>query len=243
MRVACDAAVVDCDVGAVPRHGERNVNETTAREADSAPAGRTRPPGRRLRIAVPVLVLLLAGAAGFVLWGERGAEPGCPPAPIGARGEPGEYQSVPTAAVPTASGPAQVFAGTTAEEVTDAWVRRWPGPVTMDRSLRIINVTLPGTRDELSAAVVPPTKDRRDEVGHVICRVKLQGSLSRSLLRTLVDGCLGPVLKTDERAAVRDWLTGVDLSPPHFQMKRSPRFELQVNRNAEPNLMLTLNAR
>ena len=110
--------------------------------------------------------------------------------------------------------------------------------------MRFVEVTLPGTRDQLSAGVGQPTRDRRDEVGHVVCRVKLHDGLTRPLRRALArDGCLGPVLKTGERAALRDWLTGVDLSPPHYQAKRSPRFELLVNRNSEPNLILALNAR
>ncbi|WP_320065779.1 hypothetical protein [Micromonospora sp. RTGN7] len=137
------------------------------------------------------------------------------------------------------------FAGMTPSKVTDAWGERWPGPVTVDGALHTIRVTLPGTQGQLSAAVGQPDKDRRDEVAHVFCMVKLRGAVQRPLLKSLVEGCLGPVLKAKERTVVLDWLISADFSVPHphDQIQRSSRFELLANHNSDKNFALILNAR
>ncbi|MEU1604854.1 hypothetical protein [Micromonospora matsumotoense] len=210
------------------------------REAGSAPAsdGTTSRTSRRwLLLAVPVVVLALLLTA--VVWRDRSAAPRRPPGTHGDRGEP----LPPPTPTSTRTGPVPAFAGITPTKVTDAWVERWPGPVTVDGPLRIVNATLPGTRDELAAAVGQPDKYRRDEVAHIFCRVKLRGAVQRPLLKNLVEGCLGPVLTATERTATLDWLLKADFSAPSDHIRQSTRFELLAIHNADENLMLSLNAR
>jgi hypothetical protein len=221
-------------------YGERKVDETE-REAGSVPADGGTRPGRRVALAVSAVVLVLAALVAVVVVRHRDTTPQRPPAPQGARGEPEEYRSSSPTASP--SGPVPAFVGMTPSKVTAAWVERWPGPVTVNGAVRNVRVTLPGTRDQLSATVGQPTKDRRNEVAHVACLVKHRGTVSRPLLQTLVDGCLGPVLRPEERKAVLDWLIGADLSVPHYQFRRSPRFELLANHSADTSFALILNAR
>ncbi|MBQ1019346.1 hypothetical protein KBX71_15930 [Micromonospora sp. D93] len=190
-------------------------------------------------MAVPVVALLLAALVGVVVR-DHGSTPR-PAASQGSRGEPGEYVTRSPAA--SASGPAPAFDGLTPSKVTDAWAARWPGPVTEEGALRTIQVTLPNTKDRLAAAVGQPSKDRRDEVGHVFCMVKLHGAVKRPLLQALVDGCIGPVLGAEERKAVLNWLVGVDFSTPNHQFRQTPGYELLANHNSDENFALTLNAR
>ncbi|MER5702288.1 hypothetical protein ABT023_10090 [Micromonospora sp. NPDC002296] len=214
------------------------MNETE-REPGSVPGGGGATSKRWLLLAAPAVVL--ASLLAVVVVHGRGAAPQRPPGTQGARGEPGEY--LPSSPTATPSGPVPAFAGMTPSRVTDAWVKRWPGPVTVDGSLHTIRVTLPGTQDQLSAAVGQPNKDRRDEVAHVFCMVRLHGAVRRPLLKALVEGCLGPVLKAKERTAVLDWLISADFSVPHYQSQRSSRFELLANHNSDENFALILNAR
>lgn len=215
------------------------MNETEW-EAGSVRAGGRTGPRRWLVFAVPAVILVLAGLVAVVVLRHRDAGPQRPPAPQGARGEPGEEQLASPAATP--SGPAPALAGATPSQVTDAWVERWPGPVTVKGSLHTIQVTLPGTQDQLSAAVGQPSKDRRDEVGQVLCMVKLHGAVQRPLLQTLVDGCLGPVLRPEERKTVLGWLVDTDFSVPRAETRESDRFELIANHNSDQNFALTLYA-
>ncbi|MEV4845677.1 hypothetical protein AB0K20_20985 [Micromonospora matsumotoense] len=207
-------------------------------EAGSIPVADGTTSKRWLLLTVPVVVLALLLAV--VVMRGREPAPQRPPATQGARGEPVGYPPSPT---PTRSGPAPAFAGMTPGKVTDAWVERWPAPVTVDRSVRNLQVTLPGTQDKLSATVGQPTKDRRNEVGHVACLVKHRGPVQRSLLKTLVEGCLGPVLKVKERTTLLDWLISSDLSVPRYQFRRTDRFELLADHTADTSFALFLNAR
>ncbi|MFC0029030.1 hypothetical protein ACFFMM_05755 [Micromonospora chaiyaphumensis] len=197
---------------------------------------------RPLVLTVTAVVVLVAAAiVALVALRDRGAAPARPTAPRGAAGEPGERGGVATTVSP--SGPVKVLAGTTPGQVTDAWVKRWPGPVDVDGSLHTVRATLPGTRDQLSASVGQPAKDRRDEVTRVFCLVKHRGTVQPPLVRTLVDGCLGPVLRAEERTAVLAWLNSADLSVPHQQVRRFPRFELLADHTADTSFSFILNAR
>ncbi|MFF0229926.1 hypothetical protein [Micromonospora sp. NPDC005254] len=164
-----------------------------------------------------------------------------PAASQGTRGNPGEDVNSSPAVTP--SGPMAAFPGMTPSKVTDAWAERWRVPVTADGALHIIRVTLPGKQGQLSAAVGQPSKDRTNEVAQVLCMVKLHGAVQRPLLQTLVEGCIGPVLKAEERKAVLNWLVGVDFSAPTYQLRRTSEYELNANHNSDENFALTLYAR
>ncbi|MEK8108117.1 hypothetical protein NKG94_30225 [Micromonospora sp. M12] len=191
----------------------------TEREAGSSPVGRRLTSSRRwFLLAVSAVALMLAALV--VVVERRDQDARVLPRPQGTRDDSGEYVTSSPAATP--SGPAPSLAGLTPSKVTDAWVKRWSVPVTEDGALHTIKVTLPDTKDSLAAAVGQPSKDRRDEVGHVFCMVKLRGAVQRPLLRTLVEDCVGPVLKAEERKAVLKWLIGVDFSAPIFKSRRPP---------------------
>ncbi|MCX5069166.1 hypothetical protein OOJ91_25310 [Micromonospora lupini] len=218
------------------------MNETE-REAESVAVGRGTTSRRWLLLAVPAVVLMLAALVGVVVSRDQNGR-ALPPAPPGTRGNPGEPREWMTSPPPvTPSGPLPVFAGLTPSKVTDAWVERWPVRVTAKGALHTIEVTLPGTQDHLAAAVGQPSKERRNEVGHVFCMVKLHGAVQRSLLRALVDGCIGPVLGAGERKAVLNWLNGVDFSAPTYEFRRTSGYELLANHNSDENFALILNAR
>lgn len=183
---------------------------------------------------------MLAALVVVVEWRDQDARV-LPPATQGTRDDLGEYETSSPAATP--SGPAPSLAGLTPSTVTDAWVKRWPVTVKEDGALHTIKVTLPDTKDSLAAAVGQPSKDRRDEVGHVFCMVKLRAAVQRPLLRTLVDDCIGPVLKVEERKAVFNWLIGVDFSAPIFKSRETSDYELLADHNSDENFALILNAR
>ncbi|MEU7839937.1 hypothetical protein AB0B39_03095 [Micromonospora sp. NPDC049114] len=185
------------------------------------------------------MALVLAGLAAVSVVRDRDKPPQRSATQQGTRGEPGEYPS----SSPTRSGPLPVFPGMTPSTVMDAWAGRWPVPVTVDGSLHIIKVTLPGKQGQLSAAVGQPSKDRKNEVAQVLCMVKLAGAVQRQLLQTLVDGCIGPVLGAKERRAVLDWLIGVDFSAPTYEFRRTSGYELLANHNSDENFALNLFAR
>lgn len=206
-------------------------------EADPVVVGGKSTSRRWVLLAVPAMVLVLAGLAAVWVMHDRDAP--SQRYPQGTRGEPAEYPS----SSPTRSGPLPVFPGMTPSSVTDAWAKRWPVPVTVDGALHIIKVTLPETKDSLSAAVGQPSKDRENEVAQVLCMVKLHGAVKRPLLQTLVDGCIGPVLGAKERRAVLDWLVSVDFSAPTYEFRRTSGYELLANHNSDENLALNLFAR
>ncbi len=185
------------------------------------------------------MVLVLAGLAAVSVLRDRDAPPQRSATQQGTRGEPGGNPSV----SPTRTGPLPVFPGMTPSKVMDAWAGRWPVPVTVDGSLHIIRVTLPGKQGRLSAAVGQPSKDRENEVAQVLCMVKLPGAVQRQLLQTLVDGCIGPVLGAKERKAVFDWLIGIDFSAPTYEFRRTSGYELLANHSSDESFALNLFAR
>ncbi|MEU8327087.1 hypothetical protein [Micromonospora sp. NPDC048839] len=214
------------------------MNET-GRDAGLVPVDRRTTPRRWLLLAVPALVLVLGALAAVVVPRDTDGPPTRFASPLDVLGEPLPGRA-PTVA-PTKVF--EVFPGLTLDKVTDAWAKRWPVPVTVDGALHIIRVTLPGKQGQLSAAVGQPSKDRRDEVAQILCRVKLRDAVRRPLLQTLVDGCIGPALAAKERSVVLDWLIGVDFSVPNLESRRTSGYELQAVHNSDTTFALKLFAR
>ncbi|WP_343449754.1 hypothetical protein [Micromonospora oryzae] len=184
-----------------------------------------------------VLIVLVIAALGLGTWWFRaartepavevsGVTPGSPlpsSAPAAARpettGDSGQQSAGPLPAIP----------GVKVEAVAADWAKRWGTPPKAFAKGYDTTAKLPGTAYRARFGVLSSPDGDGTEVATLFCTVgDQQHTKDRRLIRAMVDSCLAPALRGEEKATVSTWLNAQDYSHDVFATRELPRFVVDL---------------
>ncbi|WP_229402624.1 hypothetical protein [Micromonospora okii] len=135
----------------------------------------------------------------------------------------------PDAGGPRSAGPLPPIPGAKVEAIAAGWAQRWGKPAKASAKGYDTTATLPGTAYRTRFGVTRSRDGDRSEVATLFCITSdPRLAKGRRLIRAVVDSCLAPALRGEEKAAVSTWLTAQDYSHDLFATRVLPRFVVDL---------------
>jgi hypothetical protein len=119
--------------------------------------------------------------------------------------------------------------GTTVAAVAAGWTKLWDTPPKTSARGYDTKATLPGTDYNTRFGILKSAAGDGTEVGTLFCITSDQRLIRDGrFIRAVVDACLGPALRDEEKTTLHTWLTEQDYSGNVHEIRELPRFNAEL---------------